>query len=251
MHRFSLDYIFNPLGPMSRFLIGATEAYSRAQPSILQEAARRHNLFGSPLTEMWDIASPILINTSHPSSIPPNQPAVFEVFVYKPTIPVTPVPDAMVCLKSSTGQIYDCKKTGSDGKATFNFTPGPGEQWIKVTATKHNHKPKESICMVGSKGPLTTNESDSLPEALFLSVKSSNPAIGPVQVEFGIPHEEAGHVSLSVYDASGREVTELIDEVLLAGYYRLTWNSDGPSGVYFLSLRTGKSLITKKLILGG
>ncbi len=254
LHQAFLDYIFGPGSPgQNKYLIGVAEAFAKTKPVFWDHPwnARVHNLFGSPLTEMRDMASPILINTSHPSSIPPNQPVVFEVFVYRPTIPVTPVPDAMVCLKSSTGQIYDCKETGSDGKATFNFTPGPGEQWIKVTATKHNYKPRESDCTVTGKGPMALSEGDSLPEVLFLSVKSSNPANGSVQVEFGIPHEEAGHVSLSIYDASGREVTKLRDEVMLAGYYRLTWNSDGPSGVYFLSLRTGKSLITKKLILGG
>ncbi len=121
---------------------------------------------------------------------------------------------------------------------------------MKITATKHNYKPKESLCMVAKKGPMAANETDSLPGFLFLSPKSSNPTRGPVLVEFGIPLEEAGYISLSVYDASGREVAELKDEYLSAGYYQLTWNPKSPSGVYFLSLRTVRNLITKKLITG-
>lgn len=156
----------------------------------------------------------------------------------------------MVSIKSNTGLIYEFKKTLPDGTATFTITAGPDEQWIKVTAAKHNYKPKESLCMVAKKGPMTANETDPLPEFLFLSTKSSNPAKRPVPIEFGIPLEEAGHISLSVYDASGREVARIVDADLPAGYYEETWSPANPSGVYFLSLRAKNKTLNKKLLLG-
>ena len=95
-------------------------------------------------------------------------------------------------------------------------------------------------------------EEGPLPEVLFLRTKGSNPARGPVLIEFGIPLEDMGYISLSVYDISGREVANLLDADLVAGYYRTTWDpGEGPDGLYFLILRVKNRTLNKKLITGG
>ncbi len=245
-----LDYLFNPFAPNNRYLIGVALAHARTDNDISDYHARVTNLFGSPLTDMWDIATPIVLETDHPSAVPPETPVEFEVFVYEPTVPFpTPVPEAMVSLKSGTGSVYQFKRTGSNGRASFTVTASPLDRWIKVTATKHNYKPMESLCMVGAEGPLRANEMDPLPKALFLRLKSSNPVRGPVKVEFGIPPGDQGHVSLSVYDVSGRKIAELLEGHLPAGYFEARWEpGSDPSGVYLLVLETKKRTLTKKVI---
>jgi len=60
----------------------------------------------------------------------------------------------------------------------------------------------------------------------------------------------SGLVTLKVYDVLGREVSNLLEEVQMAGSYKLKFNSTNlPSGVYFYKLQSGDFSETKKLIL--
>ncbi len=57
-------------------------------------------------------------------------------------------------------------------------------------------------------------------------------------------------VRLSVYDALGREVTTLVNEVKPAGSYTVVWNAqDRPSGVYFYRIIAGEHVDSKKMVL--
>jgi hypothetical protein len=57
-------------------------------------------------------------------------------------------------------------------------------------------------------------------------------------------------VSLKVFDALGREVSNLVIEELPAGTYTRQWNAATlPSGVYFCRLVAGAFTNTRKLIL--
>ncbi|MFQ5510981.1 MAG: T9SS type A sorting domain-containing protein [Candidatus Krumholzibacteriia bacterium] len=67
--------------------------------------------------------------------------------------------------------------------------------------------------------------------------------------------ERAGHVRAGVYDARGRLVRVLVDEVLIAGQYQTTWNGVDtasravPSGVYFVRLEVSGRAYARKLVL--
>lgn len=57
-------------------------------------------------------------------------------------------------------------------------------------------------------------------------------------------------VSLRIFDALGREVSNLLADELLAGTYARQWNAAAlPSGVYFYRLQAGNYIETKKLVL--
>ena len=65
-----------------------------------------------------------------------------------------------------------------------------------------------------------------------------------------------GHVTLRVYDVTGRLVKVLVDENAMAGGpYRATWrgrderNHEVASGVYFYRLEAGPFTETRKLVL--
>jgi len=55
---------------------------------------------------------------------------------------------------------------------------------------------------------------------------------------------------LKVYDALGREVSELINEVTESGSYAVKFSGLGlPSGIYFYQLRAGEYSAVKKMVL--
>jgi hypothetical protein len=58
------------------------------------------------------------------------------------------------------------------------------------------------------------------------------------------------HVSVNVYDISGREVATLVDERKPAGHYRVTFDAKNlTSGVYFIRLSAGEFVDMKKAVL--
>lgn len=92
------------------------------------------------------------------------------------------------------------------------------------------------------------NETNS-PKDLTLEQNYPNPFNPSTTISFTIPNE--AHISLKVYDASGREVASLINnELFIAGVYSKPFNAGNlASGVYFYSiLINGKVSLTRKML---
>ena len=67
-------------------------------------------------------------------------------------------------------------------------------------------------------------------------------------LKYGLPVDD--FVSIVVYDLSGKQVAELINEQQFAGYHSITWNAQNhSSGLYFIQLRTGEYQNNKKVML--
>ena len=61
---------------------------------------------------------------------------------------------------------------------------------------------------------------------------------------------EAGHVTLSVFDALGREVATLVNQTLPAGSYTTDFKAEQlPSGVYFYKLVVNGTLLSRTMTL--
>ncbi len=68
--------------------------------------------------------------------------------------------------------------------------------------------------------------------------------------EIGYSVARRGHVTLSIHDLLGREVSTLIDEVVPAGSYVVRWDAQAlPGGVYFYRLETEGFRETGKMVL--
>ena len=81
-----------------------------------------------------------------------------------------------------------------------------------------------------------------------LSQNYPNPFNPTTNLEFGI--SELGFVSLKVYNASGKEVATLVNEVKPAGYYAVNFNGANlTSGIYFYTLSAGYFTATKRMLL--
>ncbi len=243
LHHAFLDCIFGPLATPNRFILGVPEAYSKAQANINPVVAREHNLQGSPVIDIWDTTAPRTIYTQHPSSIPSGQ-QNFTVRVLVSLKPLVPLMGAMVSVKGCN--VYDFDTTDINGYVTFSINPqGPGI--MKVTATKHNHKPRESNCQVLGKGSLATSEVGDMPIELSLKTCYSR---GQVKIAYAIPPEDEGRVSLKIYDVAGRETDNLLDAETQAGWYEAQWRPP-TSGVYILVLRTQTKVLTCRIVSVG
>ncbi|MEZ4822453.1 MAG: T9SS type A sorting domain-containing protein [Ignavibacteria bacterium] len=99
---------------------------------------------------------------------------------------------------------------------------------------------------------LNENVQIGIPSKFELSQNYPNPFNPSTNLEFGI--SELGFVSLKVYDASGKEVVTLINEIKPAGYYSVKFNgAELSSGIYFYILSStggsGNFISTKRMIL--
>ena len=75
---------------------------------------------------------------------------------------------------------------------------------------------------------------NSRPEALTLVANYPNPFNANTSIAYEVPRD--GHTRLCVYDRLGREVAELVDGPVTAGFHQVTWSPDLPSGLYFVTL---------------
>ncbi|MEW5798839.1 MAG: GLUG motif-containing protein [Bacteroidota bacterium] len=86
------------------------------------------------------------------------------------------------------------------------------------------------------------------PKVFALKQNYPNPFNPTTVISYQLPVNS--HVTLKVYDAIGREVATLVDEVKEPGTYSVQFNGATlSSGIYFYTLRAGNFSTTKKLML--
>lgn len=87
-----------------------------------------------------------------------------------------------------------------------------------------------------------------IPDKFSLKQNYPNPFNPVTRINFELPNESK--VILKIYDISGREISNLIDEIRSPGYYSIDFNgSDLASGAYFYVLTAGEFSGTKRMIL--
>lgn len=87
-----------------------------------------------------------------------------------------------------------------------------------------------------------------LPSEFDLSQNYPNPFNPSTKINFSLPID--GKVSLKVFDMTGREVGNLVNEFKTAGYYTVNFNaSNVSSGVYYYRLNAGNFNSVKKMIV--
>jgi len=90
--------------------------------------------------------------------------------------------------------------------------------------------------------------SSEIPEKSVLYQNFPNPFNSKTKIRFDLSSSQ--HVTISVYDLSGREIQKLISNTLAPGKYEADWDSSVlPSGVYICVLKSGFVHETRKMIL--
>ena len=90
---------------------------------------------------------------------------------------------------------------------------------------------------------------DVIPATYSLDQNYPNPFNPSTKIEFSIP-EDVNNVTLTIYNALGQRVAELVNSKMEAGKYSYVWNaSDVSTGLYIYELRTDKFVSVKKMML--
>ena len=86
----------------------------------------------------------------------------------------------------------------------------------------------------------------------YLNEIFPNPFNNSIQIEFGITKFE--HVSIGIYDVSGKWIITIVDKKMLPGIHKLKWNGQNsqgnrvPSGNYLLVMRSGRLTSSRKIV---
>jgi len=87
-----------------------------------------------------------------------------------------------------------------------------------------------------------------IPTEFGLDTPYPNPFNSSVQLGFKL--DEPGMVRLAVYDLTGREVAQLVNDNLTAGHHAVVWDAiDQPSGIYLVRLNSGSDNKVAKMML--
>jgi flagellar hook assembly protein FlgD len=88
-----------------------------------------------------------------------------------------------------------------------------------------------------------------IPDKYALEQNYPNPFNPSTVIEFSLP-ENVGNVRLSIYNALGEKVAELVNTALVAGKYSYQWNAQNvATGMYIYELRTDKFVVMRKMLL--
>ncbi len=142
---------------------------------------------------------------------------------------------------------------GSGGSATASnasrIVGTLGQAFIGTTSNESNIAESgfwpQTIDLVTSVEQIPT---EIIPKAFRLYQNYPNPFNPTTTIQFALPKRSS--VTLKLYDILGKEVGTLVDEELLPGEYKVSFDAAGlASGVYFYQLEAEGFVQTKKLML--
>jgi hypothetical protein len=96
-------------------------------------------------------------------------------------------------------------------------------------------------------------EGQASPSHFALFPSEPNPFTTTTEIAYRLP--SASRVSLVIYDASGRRVSTLLDEVKPAGTHRIVWNGTDArgervaAGIYHYRMRAGGVVQDRRMVL--
>ena len=179
---------------------------------------------------------------------------------------------------------YDDRNTTSDSTGVFlsRSTDG-GNTWKDIEMSDHNFKPipiggfgqgyqGDNIALMSTNNNLISIWMDnitgvyqlwsviadisslgiqrigtSVPSEFELKQNYPNPFNPTTTIQLKIPVND--FIVLKVYDISGKEVAELVNQELKAGVYDVSFDASNlPSGVYFYTLRSSEFVQTRKML---
>jgi hypothetical protein len=121
---------------------------------------------------------------------------------------------------------------------------GPANQWPTLS---HDNLHTRNYSFVDRVTSIADEGSPPLPKSAILKQNYPNPFNSSTIIEYTLPKAE--NITLSLYDILGRKVIELDKGVYPAGINRQTLNlKDYTGGIYFLTLKTEQTQITRKLV---
>lgn len=99
----------------------------------------------------------------------------------------------------------------------------------------------------------TSEEERVIPSMFYLSQNFPNPFNPATTLKYDLP--EASHVTLTIYDITGRTVKILVNSHQEAGYKSIRWDGTNDrgepvsAGMYLYRIRAGQYVETKKMVM--
>jgi hypothetical protein len=115
------------------------------------------------------------------------------------------------------------------------------------------HNPKYIVSALrGSMSALgiatAVENEEAVPTTYTLYQNYPNPFNPTTNIKFALP--SSGHVKLTIYDVTGREVTTLVNNELSAGTHNIEWRAkDMASGIYLYRIEAGSFVKVNKMLL--
>ncbi|MCB0721127.1 MAG: T9SS type A sorting domain-containing protein [Ignavibacteriae bacterium] len=110
-----------------------------------------------------------------------------------------------------------------------------------------SHKFWAASIVIDSTSSVSTISSE-IPSEYKLSQNYPNPFNPSTKITFSLPTND--HVSLKVFDITGKEVAVLVNESLNPGLYEVRFDAENlPSGMYFYRLTSDNFSETKKMVV--
>ncbi|HMB71395.1 MAG TPA: FlgD immunoglobulin-like domain containing protein, partial [bacterium] len=173
--------------------------------------------------------------------------------------------DLDVALWSSSTTTYD---TGFGAEVFWNGA-GPGEDehlpaqmlsagFHALAVLKHGAADASEAAdfrlVISTANVVGAPEIGVAPDEFALQAPRPNPFRSAAAIRYDVP-ATGGHVRVSVFDLSGRRVTDLVDGVQPAGRHTASWNGRDRagqrvvSGMYFVRLESPRGTETRKVTL--
>lgn len=146
------------------------------------------------------------------------------------------------------GDVSWTEVIGGDGQDYgYDIVPAPDGGYV-ATGHTNSWSSGDNNAWLVKLNPDPTGIKTDAPHAPLLLTSHPNPFNPITTITYQLPVE--CRATISVYDATGRIVATLFDDVKDAGYHSLSWDAPGvSSGVYFVRLRAMDRTQTVKLVL--
>ncbi|NQT33935.1 T9SS type A sorting domain-containing protein [bacterium] len=122
-----------------------------------------------------------------------------------------------------------------------------------VCYANHEYEPEiiimtiDRLLDIGEEAVEDPNNPD-IPQGFLLYPAYPNPFNAVTTLSYGLP--EAAHVTIGIYDMSGRLITTLRDNQQAAGHYRVKWDAGtSPTGIYLVRMTALGFKTIRKLVL--
>ncbi len=109
------------------------------------------------------------------------------------------------------------------------------------------------LLLIGADSSIEEIARSVIPTQVTLKPNYPNPFRTYTTIEFST--SESGYASLEIFDVLGRRVQTLVDGYVEAGLHRTVWKREdmhqhrAPGGAYFIRLKCGDTLLTRKMVL--
>lgn len=195
-------------------------------------------------------------NGTDPSSVYPEMKGIGGTSPWNPPAPV--YLDGQPGLQHSKYILIDSDDPSSDPTVqtgSYNYstaaTTGNDENLLfiydSLTANIYLQDFAKRYSLAG--GTISVEQiSENVPSEYILDQNYPNPFNPKTVINYSIPKTEK--VSLKIFDALGREVLTLVNDVQSSGTYKVTFDATAmSSGIYFYTLSTNEFKQTKRMVL--